>query len=441
MANIVQVYLWGTLIGELGFNPDRKTAQNTIIFEFDENIIGSPVQISPIQMNSSKRLHQFPDISVKTFKGLPGVFADSLPDDFGNQLIDIVMAQKNIPPEDITSLDRLMYIGNRGMGAIEYRPSNEMETTNDLQALDLNMLNELAELTNTNQLELAEKLNNADTHAQALHFIKIGSSAGGARSKALIATNRSNGTIKDGTVDHGVDYDYWLLKFDSKDNGDRDQKDPPGMTRVEYIYSIIAQECDIDMPRTHFIEEAELFHFKIERFDRIKHQGKVEKLHYISWCGLNHAHRDTTGSYSYEQLVMTAKQLGLGQGSVTEIFKRAIFNVIGRNQDDHTKNFGFLMDKQMNWSLSPAFDMTYSYDPSGKWTSQHQIRLNTKQGDFELSDLIKFGEYCNINTDKSMKIIRKTIGAFKEFELLAKQYKVPKKLMNTVFRNLRTELS
>lgn len=440
MANIVQVYLWGTLIGELGFNPNQQTAQNTIIFEFDEKIIDSPVQISPIQMNSGKRLHQFPDISRNTFKGLPGVFADSLPDDFGNQLIDIYMAQQNIPPEGITSIDRLMYIGNRGMGAIEYRPNNVIETTNDLQALDLRMLSELADLTNNNKRELADKLNSAETHSQALNFIKISSSAGGARSKALIATHILDKTIKDGTVDHGIEYDYWLLKFDSESNADRDAKDPQGMTKVEYIYSIIAKECKIDMPKTSFIKDNDLFHFMIERFDRIKSKDKIEKLHYVSWCGLNHAHRDTTGGYSYEQLVMTAKQLGLGQGTVTEIFKRAVFNVIGRNQDDHTKNFGFLMDKKMNWSLSPAFDMTYSYDPTGKWTRQHQIRLNTKQDNFILDDLITFGKYCNLKEDKALSIIHATGKAFSKFTSLAVKYDVPANLANTIISNLRTNI-
>ncbi|MDC9724764.1 MAG: HipA domain-containing protein [Gammaproteobacteria bacterium] len=284
-----------------------------------------------------------------------------------------------------------------------------------------------------------EQLLSAENRSQALRLIRIGSSAGGARSKALVARS-IDGVLKDGTENYGVDHRYYLLKFDSENNQDRDHRDPKGMTRVEYIYSKFARECQIDIPETDYIADGEDFHYLIERFDLINNAGRLEKLHYASWSGLNHAHRDATGAYGYEQLIMTAKMIGLGQSALTEIFKRAVFNIVGRNQDDHTKNFGFLMNKAGEWSLAPAFDLTYAFDPQGKWTQGHQIKLSGKQSDFVRDDLLKFGEYCNLNKRKVSMIIERTIAAFQQFESQARELGVSDILLHTVRENLRLNL-
>ncbi len=434
MNEVVEVKLWGTTIGHLGYAPGQFRAAT---FEYSEKLLNTSIQISPLKLPNTQSLYSFPDISERTFKGLPGVFADSLPDKFGNQLIDIYMAEKNIPAEEITALDRLLYIGTRGMGAIEYHPAEKLKgkDTENL-VLDIHTLSELASLAASNDTVLRQKLMNSETRSQALKLIRVGSSAGGARSKALIAIS-PDGLIMDGTVNHGIHHSYWLMKFDNENNRDRDNSDPKGMPKVEYIYSLIAGECGINIPRTDFIEDGNDFHFLIERFDRVVIQEKLEKRHYASWSGLAHAHRDATGAYAYEQLILLSRQLGLGQQAVTELFKRSIFNIVGRNQDDHTKNFGFLMDKAGTWSLAPAFDLTYAYDYAGRWTRNHQIKINGKQTNFTMNDLLQFGEYCNLNLKKASQIINDITGTFESFDSHSRALELDSRLAGTIKKNLR----
>lgn len=432
---IVEVRLWGTRIGYLGYPKNSNIAQ----FEYDEKFIKSNIFPSPLVMKYPPIKHSFENISFRTFKGIPGIFADSLPDKYGNQLIDQFMANKNIPKDKITTVDRLLYVGKRGMGALEYHPSEFVEEFINSSSLDISLLSELAEMVMSKKESLKKELNNSKTKEDALNLIKIGSSAGGARSKALVV-KKSDDKLYDGTLIYDEDCTYWLLKFDSSSNQDRDNTDPKGMTKIEYIYSLIAKDCGIDMPHTDFIEDGEDFHFLIERFDRVVENKKIIKLHYISWAGLAHANRDTTGAYSYEQLILCMRQIGLGQNEITELFKRAIFNIVGRNQDDHTKNFGFLMDKKGQWSLSPSFDMTYSFDPSGKWTRVHQLKLNNKQDNFIKEDIVRFGKTCNLSEKQAGEILDTTIEKFKGFNKLADKYKVDKELKDTVFDNLRLDI-
>lgn len=433
MSKVVEVRLWGTVVGYLAYSPGQT---DSATFVYDEEFMKSDIQLSPIRMAYPPKLFTFPDISRQTFKGLPGIFADSLPDKYGNQLIDIFMAEKKIPPAQVTALDRLLYVGTRSMGAFEYHPAEKDDPDyNSELALDIPLLSELAEIVLSQKDDLKRKMQDASTKKEALNLIRVGSSAGGARAKALVARD-SSGKFFDGTVEHEKGYSYWMVKFDSSENRDRDSNDPKGMTKIEYIYSIIAGQCGINMPETDFIMDGRNFHFLIKRFDRDE-DGK--KLHYSSWAGLAHADRETTGAYSYEQLVLTARQLGLGQDDITELYRRAVFNIIGRNQDDHTKNFGFQMNRAGQWSLSPAFDMTYSIDPTGKWTKTHQIKLNKKQDGFTLNDLLTFGSYCDLSSGKAHQIAEEVIDAFSYFKKLAKQYKVSETLTNMVTETMRTD--
>jgi len=438
-GQVVEVKLWGTIVGFLGYAPNQTQFAT---FEYDKTFAQTSIQLSPIVMKYPPLLHTFDTISERSFHGVPGIFADSLPDKFGNQLIDQFMADKNIPQSEVTALDRLLYVGNRGMGALEYHPvSNDNQSVGI--ALDLQKLSELSNLLLTQKESFAQKLHSAQSRQDALNMIRVGSSAGGARSKALVALDEK-GTLYDGTINQGVDCRYYLLKFDSSDNQDKDAKDPKGMTKIEYIYSLIARECGIQMPTTTYIEENGDFHFLIERFDRevvLQNDKKIaRKKHYASWAGLTHSDRDVTGAYSYEQLILTARALGVGEHQIKELFRRSVFNIVGRNQDDHTKNFGFMMDRQGLWSLSPAFDMTYAYDPSGKWTRVHQIRLNGKQDDFTMNDLILFGKKCNLSEKETKEVVEKTVDAFMSFETLAREFEVDKALQETVKSALRVRL-
>jgi serine/threonine-protein kinase HipA len=432
MSRVVEVKLWGTTIGYLGYGDDTKIAY----FEYTEAFMQSSIYISPLVMKHPPAKHYFDTISFRTFKGIAGLFADSLPDTFGNQLIDQFMAKKQIAPSEVTTLDRLLYIGNRGMGAIEYHPYAFDESESGQMALDLTTLAELAQMVVKNKEVLQSKLNDAQTQKDALSLIRVGSSAGGARSKALVV-QKEDGKLYDGTILYHEPSTYWLLKFDTSGNRDRDHEDPKGMTKIEYIYSLIARACGIEIPRTRYIQSGDDFHFMIERFDRHYSDGKSSKLHYVSWAGLAHFDRDTTGAYSYEQLVLTVRSMKLGQGAVTEVFRRAVFNIVGRNQDDHTKNFGFLMDKGGKWRLSPAFDLTYSYDPTGKWTKVHQLKLNNKQDDFSREDIIAFGYYCNLSQSKAIEILTKTQAHFASFDALAREYGVEDDLRETILKTLR----
>ncbi len=441
MSRVVTVRLWGTTIGHLGYAPGQS---ETASFEYDSGFAASGINISPLTMPCPPRLHSFPNISQRSFHGLPGIFADSLPDRFGSQLIDMFMADRGIPPEKVTALDRLLYIGERGMGALEYQPAQEFSQgdAGAPLALDIHALSRLASAVASRDLSRRAGLLSAGSRSEALRLIRVGSSAGGARAKALVAL-APDGRVFDGSGECAADCTQWILKFDVDENEDRDGRDPKGMTRVEYIYAIIARECGIWMPQTDYIEDGADFHYLIKRFDRIdSSSGRgMGKLHYASWSALAHADRDVTGAHSYTELVLLARRLGLGQDSVTEIFRRAVFNVLGRNQDDHAKNFGFLMDRSGSWSLSPAFDLTYAYDPQGAWTRMQQTRLNGKQDGFTREDILSFGRDCNLSHVKAQGIVDAIMEALSRFPTLAKEYGMPRELAKTVEGNMRLKLA
>ena len=429
--------MWGTTVGYLGYEPGQS---RVAIFEYSEDFARSGVQLSPLVMAYPPALHRFDTISERTFKGVPGVIADSLPDRFGNQLIDLFMAERGVAASSITTLDRLLYVGSRGMGALEYEPSEDFGASSDRTlALDLPGLTELASAVTSRAEDTQQRLLGAATRAQGLRLIRVGSSAGGARAKALVA--ELDGRLLDGTIDHGTEARYWLLKFDVAGNADRDNVDPPGMTKVEYIYSQLARELELDVPETKYIADGDAFHFMIERFDRVRTSAAVQKLHYGSWCGLEHAHRDTTGAYGYEQLVQTVRKLDLGQAAVTEVFRRAVFNVVGRNQDDHTKNFGFLMDRTGSWRLAPAFDLTYAFDATGRWTQAHQIRMTGKQDGFVWDDILAFGKLCNLRESRVREITRDTVDSLARFEQRASALDVPPALRRQITGHLRLNVA
>lgn len=432
LADIIEVKLWGVTIGRMGYADDSDAA----VFEYEDQILNSGIEISPLMMSSTVKSHQFMDISANTFKGLSGVFADSLPDAFGTSVIDVYLAQQGVDIKNVTALDRLLYIRDRGMGALEYHlPESGRDNNRDNLVLDVSSLAEVANSITKSKRSPDSKL--FDVDGSVLNrFLRMGSSAGGARAKALVATS-PDGDFLDGTLNHGVDHDYWVIKFDSDSNKDRDGFDPKGMTKIEYLYTEIASQIGIDTPRTSYFEENGNFHFLIERFDRLKVKGKLEKLHYASWSGLSHAHRDTTGVYSYEQLVMVCRKMNMPQRTIEQLFRRAVFNVIGRNQDDHCKNHGFCMSKSGEWFLSKAFDLTYSYDPGGRWTRTHQIALNGELDGFSLEDLMVFGEYCNVSRIKAKEIVQQTLDAFSGIGQKMACLDVPKDLASTVVKNLR----
>lgn len=379
MTTVAEVRLWGRTIGAVSLADHDEVAA----FEYDPAFVRSGIELSPLVMPLSSRVYSFPALSRQTFHGLPGLLADSLPDKFGHVLIDAWLATQGRTPESFNVVERLCYTGARGMGALEYTPATGPGARQARQ-IAIDALVALASdiLTHRNSLQASF----ADQHSdQALaDILRVGTSAGGARAKAIIAWNPISNEVRSGQIAAGEGFEYWLLKFDGvSGNRDREQEDPQGFGVIEYAYANMARDCGIDISDCRLFEENGRRHFMTRRFDRLR---GGEKLHMQSLCALAHFDFNIAGAYSYEQALFVIRQLGLPMQAIEQMFRRMVFNVMARNQDDHVKNIAFLMDKKGQWSLAPAFDVTYSYNPQGTWTASHQMSVNGKRDDFVLDD-------------------------------------------------------
>ena len=379
MTTVAEVRLWGRTIGAVSLEEGEEVAA----FEYDPAFAQSGIEISPITMPLSRRVHTFPELSRKTFYGLPGLLADSLPDKFGHVLIDAWLATQGRQPDSFNVIERLCYTGERGMGALEFAPATGPKAR-QAGRIQIDRLVELASdiliHRNTLQVSFAD-----ESSEQAMtDILRVGTSAGGARAKAVIAWNPSSNEVRSGQVPAGEGFEHWLLKFDGvSGNRDKELEDPLGYGVIEYAYYRMARDCGIDMSECRLFEENGRRHFMTRRFDR---PAGDEKLHMQSLCALAHYDFNLAGAYGYEQALLVIRQLGLPMQAIEQQFRRMVFNIVARNQDDHVKNIAFLMNKAGEWSLAPAFDMTYSFNPSGAWTARHQMTLNGKRDDFALED-------------------------------------------------------
>ncbi|MCB1931210.1 MAG: type II toxin-antitoxin system HipA family toxin [Candidatus Accumulibacter sp.] len=352
-------------------------------FQYDPAFARSGIELSPLVMPLSDRVYEFPTLPRDAFHGLPGLLSDSLPDRFGNALINAWLATQGRTPESFTPVERLCYTGTRGMGALEFSPAlgprPRKATTIEIDAL-VQLASDILSHRNALQASLA-----GAAREKALNdILRVGTSAGGARAKAVIAWNVETGELRSGQIAAGEGFDYWLLKFDGVSaNRDKELDDPKGYGAIEYAYHLMAKAAGITMTDCRLLEENGRRHFMTRRFDRL---AGGEKLHMQSLCALAHLDFNQPGAHGYEQALLTIRQLQLPMAALEEQFRRMAFNIVARNQDDHVKNIAFLMDKQGRWSLAPAFDVTYSYNPSGAWTSAHQMTLNGKRDGFTLED-------------------------------------------------------
>jgi len=358
------VFLGALQIGAVVWDEESQSA----VFSYTDECIKSGMQLSPLHMPiSSKALNKFSfkNLSKDTFAGLPGMLADALPDKFGNALIDVWLAKSGRSIGSMNPVEKLLYMGNRSMGALEFQPSPMKDKAVDF---DVN-LDDLLKLTSAimeqrGDLDVSKYSDNALTS-----ILQIGTSAGGARPKGILAINEKTGHIISGHASAPKGYEHWLLKFDGV--SDMELGKPQGYGRIEYAYYLMASEAGINMSESKLWEENGRAHFMTKRFDRV--DGK--KIHMQSLCGLAHYDFNMAGAYSYEQALMVALGLGLNHADLSQLFRRMVFNVMARNQDDHTKNIAFLMDEKGVWALSPAYDVTYAHNPSGIWTHQHQMSL------------------------------------------------------------------
>ena len=406
---IVDVKLWGESVGSLYWEKES----NAALFDYERKFIRSGLDISPIIMPISQYRntpYRFLENRTDCFKGLPGLFADSLPDTFGNQIINEWFASKGLSGEEITPLDRLCYVGKRGMGALEFEPSSPINGMNESSVLHIEELTELAKSVFTDRMAFQVQLRQEGRNI--LDILKVGTSAGGAKPKAIIAYNDITGEVRSGQVKAPEGFGYWLLKFDGGKYSEHTQitDNPQGIGNIEYAYHRMAKACGIDMMECRLLQEKESYHFMTRRFDRME---DGEKIHVQTLAGLAHYDRDQR--HSYEEIFRIMRQMNLPYPEQEELYRRMVFNVMSRNHDDHSKNFSFLMDRQGKWKLAPAYDLCYSYTPGGKWTNRHQLSLNGKQDNFTMEDLQKVGENMGIREHKQIiEKIQETVSHWHE---------------------------
>jgi len=417
MAEVIEkadVYLWDTLIGSVTWQ------RGLGFFEYSKHFQRSGIELSPIKMPLSDKSYSFSGLSKETFKGLPGMLADSLPDKFGNRLIDQWLERNSRDPESFSPIERLCYIGSRGMGGLELKPTvgKLKESVSEIQ---LSKLVDLANEALQEKTELNATLDHdsQDERRETIEqIILVGTSAGGARAKAVIAWNKETNVIKTGQAPAGEGFDYYLLKFDGVD-GNKDKEllsDPKGFGLLEYAYCLMAEDAGVKMNECRLFKENGRSHFMTKRFDRL---NGGDKIHMQSLCGMAHYDFNVSGGYSYEQAIGVMRELGLSAKEIEQFYLRMVFNVVSVNQDDHTKNISFLMDQSGVWKLSPAYDITYSNGAG--WTSKHQMTINGKTRDIQLDDLLAVAHFADISKAKAKKIIKAVVETVSNWSYYAKK--------------------
>lgn len=400
-VDAITVTIWGEKIGAVALDP----AYGFYAFAFDPKFRRTGIDLAPLKTPIAETVEPvvFLDLPEATYKRLPAFIADALPDDFGNALVDRYMAEKGVSASQITILDRLAYMGTRAMGAMEFKPQRGPRTKK-ATAINLGSLVEQARKAVTGSIE-------DDDHANAAlrSIIEVGTSAGGARAKAVIAWNRETNEIRSGQTTAPDGFDHWLLKFDGmgKDNELGASKD---YGRIEYAYYLMASEAGIAMSESRLLEENGRAHFMTKRFDR---EGADIKHHMQTLCAMSHLDYKKKGTNAYAQLFMTINDLQLGHEAMVEAYRRMVFNVMAKNCDDHTKNFSFRLCKGQPWELAPAYDVTFAHNPTGEWTSQHLMSVNGKFKDFTISDLLAEADRFGIGEARSIiNQVRKAVMAW-----------------------------
>jgi serine/threonine-protein kinase HipA len=412
-VTVAAVRLWGRRIGAVSVAAPGAVAS----FQYDPAFVATGVQPAPLEMPTGSAPYRFPALSLDAFRGLPGMLADALPDLFGNALIDAWLARQGRRPESFDVVERLCYIGTRGMGALEFEPS-----TGPAPSSGHNL--EIAELVQLASEVLAAR-DRLDTSLAAgretdglADILAVGTSAGGQRAKAVIAYNSDTGEVRSGQVAAPPGFEHWLLKFDGVSGSTQEFGGSEGYGAIEYAYSLMAAAAGVTMTPCRVLEEGGRRHFMTRRFDRPDDGSKV---HMQSLAALCHYDFKLDGAYSYEQALLAALDLGLSHRAVEQLFRRMVFNIMARNQDDHVKNIAFLMNERGDWALSPAFDVTYAYNPAGRWTSRHQMTVNGKRDTFTEADLRACAEVGKLKRTDPARILAEVVEAVSQWERFADQ--------------------
>lgn len=426
MVDVAQVKMFGKTVGTVSWNSRYEAAR----FEYDSDFVKTGIQPSPILMPAREgRVYSFGELNHETFKGLPGMLADSLPDTYGRALFDKWLALTGRTSSN--TIESLCFMGKRCMGALEFEPAIEGNFKAE-QRIELDSLVAVAREALTVKDSFQTNLED-DRKAAIAEILRLGTSAGGQRAKAIIAYNKKTGEVRSGQVDATEGFDYYLIKLDgvSATAGFRETEN---FGRLEYSFARLVRACGIDMTECSLIEENGRAHFLTKRFDRVG----GEKVHMQTLCGIAHYDYRLLRGYSYEQAFNVMRGLRLSYQEAQEMFRRVVFNVVVRNQDDHTKNISFLMDKQGKWCLSPAYDMGYAYNPNGAWTSAHQMSVNGKFDGITRFDLLELGARNNIRN--ASQIIDEVCDACAGWQNIAKECDVPQIMIDQILPDMQLEL-
>ncbi|EOK5731198.1 type II toxin-antitoxin system HipA family toxin [Vibrio vulnificus] len=437
VMEVITITYQDDLVGAVSFDTEKGLGS----FEYDPSFVKKGVELSPIKMPLSNRIYRFSELDFNTFKGLPGLIADSLPDDFGNAVLNAWVASQGRSPSDITPLQRLQYTGKRGMGALEYAPATKLRSLNASQQVEIQSLVSIAQeiLDSRGNFEVELKQNGQDDREAMMSLLSVGMSAGGARPKAVLAFNEDFTQVRSGQTNVPSGFTHYLMKFDGVSEHNKNQEtfgDPLGYGAMEFVYHLMANKCGVDMMPCRLLHEGNRRHFITQRFDRIKNS----KVHVQTLNGLAHIDYKKPGSFSYAELFGIARQLKLSAVDAEQLFKRMTFNIIARNHDDHSKNFAFMLKKD-RWSLAPAYDLAYSYKPGSKWVNSHWMSLNGKRDNFTRSDFYRLEKLSPIfNKRKIDDIIDTTIEHVSTWRQLAEEWDVPKTLIDEIQENLRLDI-
>ncbi|MEX0813761.1 MAG: type II toxin-antitoxin system HipA family toxin [Chitinophagales bacterium] len=424
------VKIWGQTVGAVAWDGNTEIAS----FEYDPGFVAFNRELAPLKMPLQRgEIYSFPELREKkgsglnTFRGLPGLLADSLPDKYGNQLINVWLAQNGRPENSMNPVEMLCFIGKRGMGALEFEPAKFNEQKGSF-SLEISSLIDIAQKMLSQKKDFSTNLQK-DEEAALKAILKIGTSAGGARPKALIAYNEKTGVVRSEQTKVPKGFEHWLLKLDGV--SDVQLGASHGYGRVEMAYYLMAVDCGIDMMPSRLLEENNRTHFMTKRFDR--EAGNI-KHHIQTWCALKHFDYNDVGSFSYEQLFQTMRELRLTYPEAEQMFQRMVFNVLARNCDDHTKNFAFRLKKDDEWRLAPAYDLCHAYRPGSEWVNQHALSINGKRKNITRDDLLKLAEAMNIK--KAKQVIDQINEVVKNWNTYAEEIKVKTELRDAIEKTL-----
>jgi serine/threonine-protein kinase HipA len=425
--NVAIVKIWGQQVGAVAWDDQTGLAS----FEYDTTFKNLNWELSPLKMpiNSGRGVFSFPELKqgkndlYDTFKGLPGLLADVLPDRYGNELINLWLAQQGRPLNSMNPVEMLCFIGTRGMGAMEFEPAN-FNVNKSSFSIEMDSLVDIAKKMLSQKVSFQTNLKKYDEQA-IMQIITIGTSAGGARPKAVIAYNEKSGEVRSGQTIAPKGFEHWLLKLDGVSDVQLGASD--GYGRVEMAYYNMAISCGIDMMPSMLFEENGRAHFMTKRFDR--EQGDI-KHHMQTLCAINHFDYNSVTSFSYEQLFQTMRELSLSYADAEQMFRRMVFNVISRNCDDHTKNFAFRLKKEGKWELAPAYDLCHAYRPNHQWVSQHALSINGKRKDINKSDLLVIGN--SIHCKRAAEIVDEIESIVMNWDSFASEVGVSKELIEAI---------